>query len=400
MSERNENELNDKNVTSNEEIENELENSAQEFDGQTESFDHLSNDETEDKNDDTVASVSNAPQAATAGKSSAAIIAPWIIAVIAVVALVFVLLRDNSGGEMNKTVAKMEGITVKNSDVLDFISLQMGQEQLKTFVDKTAESKLINSEFDKAKLVVSEEEIKKALESVKKSNNIASDEDLKAALEQNGLTLEIYKNTILMPQLKQKVLYEHMNPVSDADLKAYYEKNKDSKFATTPKQVKASHILVATKEEADKILADLKAGKDFATLAKEKSTDGSKDKGGDLGFFGAGQMVPEFEKAAFALKKGELSDVVQSQFGFHIIKVTDIKEAVVKPYDEIKDEVKLAYGEEKFATEGQAWMTKLKEDRKYENLLEKKPEASPSPSPSATSSPSPSPSASASAASK
>lgn len=91
------------------------------------------------------------------------------------------------------------------------------------------------------------------------------------------------------------------------------------------KQVKASHILVKTESEARKILEDLKKGADFAKLAKEKSQCPSKKRGGNLGWFGRGKMVPEFEKAAFSLKKGELSDIVKTQFGYHIIKVTNTK---------------------------------------------------------------------------
>lgn len=99
-------------------------------------------------------------------------------------------------------------------------------------------------------------------------------------------------------------------------------------FAKTPplmKQVKASHILVKTESEANKILEDLKRGASFAKLAQEKSECPSKKKGGDLGWFGKGKMVPEFEKAAFSLKKGEISDIVKTKFGYHIIKVTDTK---------------------------------------------------------------------------
>lgn len=91
------------------------------------------------------------------------------------------------------------------------------------------------------------------------------------------------------------------------------------------KQVKASHILVKTESEARKILGELKKGANFAKLAKQFSECPSKKKGGDLGWFGRGKMVREFEKAAFSLKKGEISDIVKTQFGYHIIKLTDTK---------------------------------------------------------------------------
>lgn len=91
------------------------------------------------------------------------------------------------------------------------------------------------------------------------------------------------------------------------------------------KEVKASHILVKTEDEAKRILEELKKGASFAKLAQEKSECPSKKKGGDLGWFGRGKMVPEFEKAAFALKKGELSGIVKTKFGYHIIKVTDTR---------------------------------------------------------------------------
>ncbi|KYK36045.1 MAG: peptidyl-prolyl cis-trans isomerase [Theionarchaea archaeon] len=91
------------------------------------------------------------------------------------------------------------------------------------------------------------------------------------------------------------------------------------------KQVKASHILVKKRSEAEKILEELKKGASFAELAKKHSECPSRKRGGDLGWFGRGKMVPEFEEAAFSLKKGELSDIVKTQFGYHIIKATDTK---------------------------------------------------------------------------
>ena len=98
----------------------------------------------------------------------------------------------------------------------------------------------------------------------------------------------------------------------------------ESKTGVSIERVRASHILVSTKEEADKIFSELKSGKDFAELAKKYSKCPSSKNGGDLGFFGKGQMVKEFEDAAFSLKIEEVSNPVKTQFGYHIIKVTSI----------------------------------------------------------------------------
>ena len=91
-------------------------------------------------------------------------------------------------------------------------------------------------------------------------------------------------------------------------------------------KIRASHILVKTEEEAKKLLEEIKNGADFAKLASEHSMCPSGRDGGDLGFFGRGMMVKPFEEAAFALKKGEVSEPVETQFGWHLIKLTDIQE--------------------------------------------------------------------------
>jgi peptidyl-prolyl cis-trans isomerase D len=139
--------------------------------------------------------------------------------------------------------------------------------------------------------------------------------------------------------------------VSDADIKSYYEQNKQ-RFKTD-EQRRASHILIAVPKSAsaaDKAAARDKATKlleqvrknpaDFAKLAKANSQDpGSAEKGGDLGYFAHGSMVKPFEDAAFKLKKGEISDLVESEFGYHIITVTDIKPGGEKSLDEVKGEI-------------------------------------------------------------
>jgi peptidyl-prolyl cis-trans isomerase C len=108
---------------------------------------------------------------------------------------------------------------------------------------------------------------------------------------------------------------------------------------------------VATKEEADAIIAQLEAGGDFEAIAKEKSTDGAAAQGGDLGYFGPGQMVPPFEEAAFALDVGQFSkEPVQTQFGFHVIKVEDKRTQQPPAFDQVKEQVRtLLFRETYFA---------------------------------------------------
>ncbi len=110
---------------------------------------------------------------------------------------------------------------------------------------------------------------------------------------------------------------------------------------TNEHEVKASHILVETEEEAKKVISELEAGAKFADLAKKYSKDGSKDKGGDLGYFTKGDMVPEFSEAAFALNKGEYTKTpVKSQFGWHVIEVEDIRSVKVPTKEEMGDNLK------------------------------------------------------------
>lgn len=129
--------------------------------------------------------------------------------------------------------------------------------------------------------------------------------------------------------------------VSDGEVKAFYDENVGSK--KTEAEVRARQILVASKDKARELFEKIAHGSDFATLAKQNSIDpGSKEQGGDLGFFGRGQMLPQFEDAAFKLKPGEVSQPFETQLGWHIIQVDGRRERQVPSFETIKDRVRAA----------------------------------------------------------
>ncbi|PRD40945.1 peptidylprolyl isomerase [Phyllobacterium phragmitis] len=140
---------------------------------------------------------------------------------------------------------------------------------------------------------------------------------------------------------------EIVDKITDADVHARYDKEI---AATPPKnEIRARHILVKTKEEAEAIIKKLDGGAKFEDLAKESSTDGSAAQGGDLGYFGQGQMVPEFEKAAFALEPGSYTkEPVKTQFGFHVIKLEDKRTQQPPAFDQVKDQVRSVIMRERY----------------------------------------------------
>ena len=156
-----------------------------------------------------------------------------------------------------------------------------------------------------------------------------------------------------------------VDAVTEDDVKARYEKE----IAALPKQeeVSARHILVKTEEEAKAIIAELDAGKDFIELAKAKSTDPNKSEGGDLGYFTKGRMVPEFEEAAFAMEKGTYTKTpVKTQFGFHVIKLEDKRDAAPPAYETVAAQVRQLVMRDKYL----AIIEKAKADQKVEILDE------------------------------
>jgi len=172
---------------------------------------------------------------------------------------------------------------------------------------------------------------------------------------------ELKKRLVVEAYLKKKV--EEQAKVSDEELRKFYDQNKD-KFKTGD-QVKASHILVKSEKEAKDLLAQIKGGANFEELAKKYSTDGAASKGGDLGWFSKGSMIPEFEKVAFAMKENQTSDIVKTKFGFHIIKLTGKRPAGERSFDDVKEQIKSSMLPAKQQEVFQKLKEELKKSGKY-----------------------------------
>lgn len=165
----------------------------------------------------------------------------------------------------------------------------------------------------------------------------------------------------------QKVMQEHQSaPVGDEEVQAYYDANPDE-FRTD--RVKASHILVKEEELAKELHAKLKADpSQFAQLAEEHSIDKSNAaRGGDLGFFGRGRMVPEFEEAAFGLANdGDLSEIVKTRFGFHILIRTEREDGKPKAFDEVKNQIRVRMINEARRGQTESFLEDLKKNAGYQ----------------------------------
>ncbi len=224
---------------------------------------------------------------------------------------------------------------------------QMKAEVLQQLVDRT----LLWQEAKKDLPKDLDAQVEKELEAIK--GRFPDDRSFQQALDAENLTTATLKGLIRQQLAVRNYVETHIQPgvkVSEEEVRRFYEENRD-KF-TTPEQVRASHILIrvapgASDEEkgrARKKVAELREralqGEDFAELARKHSEDpGSAANGGDLGFFTRDRMVKPFADAAFALKAGEVSDVVETRFGYHVIKVTERKEATRHGFEEVKDQI-------------------------------------------------------------
>ena len=281
---------------------------------------------------------------------------------IGLVAIVFVVV---TGFSKSETVATVEGEKITKDELYDVLVKSQGKEAVALLI----EEKLVALEMKKEKLSVSDKEVDAELATY--IENSGGDDAFAAALQQSGMTEKQFKENIVQFLSLQKLLEPRID-VTDEEMKAFFEENKEA--MAEPAQVEASHILVEDEEKAKEVAKKLKDGGDFAKLAKEYSTDKSNaDKGGELGFFTADKMVPEFSEAAFAMKQDEISDPVKTSHGFHIIKVTNKKDAKEAVYKDSLDLIKGQISGDKLEAEHGVWMEEMQEKYKIKNTLVAEP---------------------------
>lgn len=244
----------------------------------------------------------------------------WTVAMSA--AAMLALSACNNGSEV--VVETKEG-NITKEELYNEMKERYGKEVLRDLVHEKVLSK---------KFKVTDKEIDQEIENLKEMYGVQYD----LAVQQSGE--EAIRKMVRLDLLRQKAAMDDIK-VTDEELKKYYNEYK-------PK-VRASHILVDDEKTAKEIKAKLEKGEDFAKLAKQYSKDtGSAQNGGDLGWFGPGKMVEEFEKAAYTLNVGEISNPVKTQFGYHIIKVTDKEKK--KSFDEMREEIEYEVKKSKLDT--------------------------------------------------
>jgi peptidyl-prolyl cis-trans isomerase C len=294
----------------------------------------------------------------------------------------------------SKKVAVFEGGDVTLGEVQEFAELSglgevsPGSPQYEALVAQIM-PQLVEIEIAKAyaeehSITVSESEVNQEIESIKdtiaqqaQGMNIGREEAFEQALQQAGLTEEELRAQLREQLPVQKVQERVVGDVepSQEEVEQFYEENKAAQY-TTPEQRCARHILFNKdqKEKAEEVKNQLENGADFAELAKEFSQDpGSAEQGGDLGCIGRGETVPNFEEAVFNAKKGEIVGPVETEFGYHIIEVTEIRPKTTQPLSEVEAQIREQLALDLQAEEFSAWLQEQKEQRNVKYLPGYKP---------------------------
>lgn len=315
-----------------------------------------------------------------------------VLLILAVILLTFA--GSVSAMTLDRIAAKVGGEIITLSSVIERSQAEIGRivragrkdipspdEIMPKMLDLLIDDKLQVLRAKKLGLSVDDASVNKALDEIYTNNNLTK-EQLDQMLQKENSSLEIYKGTIRQQILIQKVVsYEVVNrlTISNRALKKYYRINQ--KEFWSPGKVHARHILFILDEElspldrqlkkdkAEMVLDEIRKGKKFEKLAELHSEDISANTGGDLGFLEKGKMLPEFEEAAFSLRKGEVSDIIQTAFGLHIIKVEEVVPGNTKTFDEVKGSIERILRRDKGAKDFEKWMAELRAETFVEKVM-------------------------------
>ena len=266
----------------------------------------------------------------------------------------------------------------------------MLRQALQVLIDE----QLLQGQLKESNVEISDQQLDEAIADVKTRNGIPDDATFVKALAHENLTMETYRRQLRRQLEKQKLLNTKVRgqvKVGDDDLKAEYERTYVQ--VTGEQEVHARHILLqlkrdasaaednALRQRAQEIAQRLRAGADFAKLARELSDGPSASQGGDLGYFRRGVMVAEFEKVAFSLPIGAVSDPVRTQFGWHLIQVIDRRRAPPPPFDTVKEELRQKLQRDQADRLTQDYLTSLRKDAAIEIKMDSLKPQGPAPSP-------------------
>ena len=238
------------------------------------------------------------------------------------------------------------------------LSEEERQELQRSFLVQVIDRELSLAQADRMGLKVVSAEHEKAIEDTRKDYPSGTFESM---LRERGTNLKDWsselKKDLLIEKVVQKSVYSRLD-VTDEEVKNYYEQN-IGEF-DRPDQVRARQIVVSTEEEGQKVLGLLRQGEPFAEMAARYSMSPDADQGGDLGYFAKGEMPPEFEKAVFNLPVGRLSDLVKSEYGYHVFLVEEKREAARLSLDEVSADIRETLLSQKKDKAYQEWLRELR----------------------------------------
>lgn len=259
-----------------------------------------------------------------------------------------------TGQELKERLAQGRAMDTEGFDVMNLAEKKM---EITRVLDGMVLHEVGYQEAIKRKIVVTDEEVDMRAEDVKR--RFSSEEEFEEAIASTWGTVHSWKEAIRKNLMVDKLEEMDMNGVeiSDKEIEVYYEKNKKG---INKDSIKVSHILVKTEEEAREVVKEIEKKEDFADLAKKYSIDTyTKDKGGDLGWYSRGELLPEAEEAAHSLSPGQISGPVKSQFGYHIIRLDEKKPASEQTLEDHREHVRTMLQMEKWKDLRLSWVRLL-----------------------------------------